>query len=371
MGEKIFVTQPSMPTFEVYVDAIRPLWDSRWLTNMGSYQKQLEKELKKYLDVPELSLMVNGHMALELAIQAFDFPENSEVITTPYTFVSTTHAIVRNHLIPIFCDVKPEDGTIDETQIEELITEKTVAIIPVHVYGKVCNVEAIEHIAYKYNLKVIYDAAHAFGVKYKGKGIGNYGDASVFSFHATKVYNTIEGGAVAFSDHKLYEKLYNLKNFGIRNEELVVAVGANAKMNEFCAIMGLCNLKYIAQAIDNRKYRYKYYLEKLKRIQGIGFFEEAGQTTKNYAYLPIIVEERYALSRDELYEEFRREDIYVRKYFYPITADEACFRNKYKKDALENARMLSKHVLILPLYEQLEIEQIDRVVQTIQKNSLK
>ena len=161
MGEKIFVTQPSMPTFEEYVDAIRPLWDSRWLTNMGSYHKQLEKELKKYLDVPELSLMVNGHMALELAIQAFDFPENSEVITTPYTFVSTTHAIVRNHLIPIFCDVKPEDGTIDETQIEELITEKTVAIIPVHVYGKVCNVEAIEHIAYKYNLKVIYDAAHA------------------------------------------------------------------------------------------------------------------------------------------------------------------------------------------------------------------
>lgn len=247
MQQKILVTQSTMPPFEEYVEAIRPLWESHWLTNMGSYHKQLESALREYLGVPELSLMVNGHMALELTLQAFEFPENSEVITTPFTFVSTTHAIVRNHLKPVFCDVKPEDGTIDETKIEELITENTVAIVPVHVYGNVCNVEAIQHIADKYNLKVIYDAAHAFGVTYKGKGIGNFGDASVFSFHATKVYNTIEGGAVAFSDHKLYEKLYNLKNFGIRNEELVVAVGANAKMNEFCAIMGLCNLKHLDQ----------------------------------------------------------------------------------------------------------------------------
>ena len=250
MGEeKVFVTKASMPPYEEYIEAIKPLWDSRWITNMGYYHKELEKKLKEYLDVPVLSLMVNGHMALELVIQAFDFPEGAEIITTPFTFISTTHEIVRNRLEPVFCDVKASDGTIDETKIEGLITEKTAAILPVHVYGNVCNVEEIQRIADKYGLKVIYDAAHAFGVKYKGIGIGNFGDASVFSFHATKIYNTIEGGAAAFSDQKLYEQLYNLKNFGIRGEELVVSVGTNAKMNEFAAIMGSCNLKHTAENI--------------------------------------------------------------------------------------------------------------------------
>ena len=301
-NEKILVTQSSMPPYEEYIEAIKPLWESHWLTNMGTYHKELEEELKQYLGVPELSLMVNGHMALEMAIQAFDFPEDSEVITTPFTFVSTTHAIVRNRLKPVFCDVKMSDGTIDETKIEDLITEKTVAIVPVHVYGNVCNVEAIQEIADKYNLKVIYDAAHAFGVKYKGVGIGNYGDASVFSFHATKVFNTIEGGAVAFSDHKIYEKLYNLKNFGIRGEELVVAVGANAKMNEFAAIMGLCNLKYLNHAMEERKMKDAYYREKLRQIQGIQFFEDDLEIEKNHAYFPIIVSDDYSMTRDELYD---------------------------------------------------------------------
>lgn len=194
MKEKIFVTRPSMPSYEEYIEAIKPLWNSHWITNMGIYHHMLEDELKEYLNVRELSLMVNGHMALELAIQSFDFPEGAEVITTPFTFISTTHAIVRNHLKPVFCDVKLSDGTIDETKIENLITERTVAIVPVHVYGNVCNIEVIQEIAYKYRLKVIYDAAHAFGVKFKGKGIGSYGDATIFSFHATKVFNTIEGG---------------------------------------------------------------------------------------------------------------------------------------------------------------------------------
>ena len=369
INKQILVIQSSMPPFEEYVEAIRPLWESHWLTNMGSYHKQLESALREYLEVPELSLMVNGHMALELTLQAFDFPENSEVITTPFTFVSTTHAIVRNHLTPVFCDIKPEDGTIDETKIEELITEKTVAIVPVHVYGNVCNVEAIQHIADKYNLKVIYDAAHAFGVTYKDKGIGNFGDASVFSFHATKVYNTIEGGAVTFSDHKLYEKLYNLKNFGIRNEELVVAVGANAKMNEFCAIMGLCNLKYIDETLKNRKFKYDYYMEKLMKIQGLRFLTKSEWETSNYAYFPIVIEKEYGMTRDQLYDKMRRENIYARKYFYPITADQACFRNKYKKDNLEIARELSEKILIVPFYEQLETEQIDRIVEVIQKCS--
>lgn len=362
-NEKILVTQSSMPPYEEYIEAIKPLWESHWLTNMGTYHKELEEELKQYLGVPELSLMVNGHMALEMAIQAFDFPEGSEVITTPFTFVSTTHAIVRNRLKPVFCDVKMSDGTIDETKIEDLITEKTVAIVPVHVYGNVCNVEEIQRIADKYNLKVIYDAAHAFGVKYRGQGIGNYGDASIFSFHATKVFNTIEGGAVAFSDHKIYEKLYNLKNFGIRGEELVVAVGANAKMNEFAAIMGLCNLKYLNHAMEERKMKDAYYREKLRQIQGIQFFEDDLEIEKNHAYFPIIVSDEYPMTRDEVYDRLKENNVFSRKYFYPLTSDQACFRNKYKKSELDNARWLSKHILVLPFYEKLEMESIDRIVE--------
>lgn len=365
MDEKILVTRPSMPSYEEYIEAIKPLWDSHWITNMGIYHQQLEKELKEYLDVPGLSLMVNGHMALELAIQAFDFPEGAEVITTPFTFISTTHAIVRNRLKPVFCDVKKSDGTIDETKIEDLITENTVAILPVHVYGNVCNIEEIQRIADKYSLKVIYDAAHAFGVKYKGKGIGSYGDASIFSFHATKVFNTIEGGAVAFSDAKMYDKLYNLKNFGIRGEELVVSVGANAKMNEFAAIMGLCNLKHIDEAIEARKERYEYYIEMLKDVKGIRFFDRDTDATNNYAYFPILIEKEYGKSRDELYDYLKENNVYCRKYFYPITADQACFKNKYKNMDLINARKTSNQVISLALYENISFVEIEKVVSIL------
>lgn len=365
MKDKILVTCSSMPPYEEYIEAIKPLWDSHWLTNMGKYHQQLEKELKEYLDVPELSLMVNGHMALEMAIQAFDFPEGAEVITTPFTFISTTHAIVRNHLQPVFCDVKISDGTIDENKIEDLITEKTAAIVPVHVYGNVCNITEIQRIANKYNLKVIYDAAHAFGVKYRGKGIGNYGDASIFSFHATKVFNTIEGGAVSFSDHKIYDKLYNLKNFGIWGEEIVSDIGANAKMNEFSAIMGLCNLKYIDHAIAERKKRYDYYKEKLAGVKGIRFLEKCLDGTSNYAYFPILVETEYAKCRDELYDYLKENGIYSRKYFYPLTSDQACFKNRYRKVDLMNARKLSKQVLVLPLYDTLDMEAANKIVKLI------
>lgn len=364
-NKKIFVTQSSMPPYEEYIEAIKPLWDSHWLTNMGIYHQQLEKELKEYLDVPGISLMVNGHMSLELAIQMFQFPEGSEVITTPFTFISTTHAIVRNHLKPVFCDVKLSDGTIDESKIEELITEKTVAILPVHVYGNVCNVDEIQRIADKYSLKVIYDAAHAFGVRYKGRGIGCYGDASIFSFHATKVFNTIEGGAVTFSDCKMYDKLYNLKNFGIRGEDLVVSVGANAKMNEFAAIMGLCNLKHIEESLAKRKENYDYYIEKLRQIRGIRLFDKAKDTTNNYAYFPIIVEDEYGKTRDELYDSLKINDIYARKYFYPLTSDQACFKNKYKNNLLDNARELSKRVLVIPFYEKLEKWEMDEISRVI------
>lgn len=367
--DTILVTKSSMPPYEEYIEAVRPLWESHWLTNMGIYHEQLELELKKYLDVSEISLMVNGHMALELAIQAFDFPENSQIITTPFTFISTTHAIVRNKLEPVFCDVKSTDGTIDETKIEELINEKTVAILPVHVYGHICNIEEIQKIANKYNLRVIYDAAHCFGVKYKGRGIGSYGDASIFSFHATKVFNTIEGGAVAFSDKKLYEKLYNLKNFGIRGEEIVAEVGVNAKMNEFCAIMGLCNLRHIEDVISERKKRYEYYKDRLSGICGIEIFEGNKEGSKNYGYFPILVNREYKLSRNELYDKLKSKGIYSRKYFYPVTPDQACFKNKYKNVSIECARALSEQVLTLPLYEELELKALDRIVDVLSRYS--
>lgn len=368
MEEKILVTRSSMPPFQEYIEMIKPLWESRWLTNMGQYHKRLEDELKKYLNIPEISLMVNGHMALELAIQAMNFPEGGEVITTPFTFISTTHAIIRNKLVPVFCDIKIDDYTIDEKKIESLITEKTVAIVPVHVYGNICNVEAIEKIAYKYNLKVIYDAAHAFGEEYNGVTVGNFGDASCFSFHATKVYNTVEGGAVCFKEKKLYEKLYNLKNFGIRSEELITEVGANAKMNEFQAAMGLCNLKYIDNEIELRKQKVGLYENELKGISGIGILEKSENTKYNYAYFPILVDEnKYGMTRDQLYDMLKSRKIFSRKYFFPLTSDQACFKNKYKSVNLECARYCSSRILVLPLYADLDEKHILEIC-TIIKN---
>lgn len=367
MPKNTFVTRSSMPSYEEYCEAIRPLWDSHWLTNMGVYHHKLEQELKEYLEVPEVSLMVNGHMALELAIQSFNFPENAEIITTPFTFISTTHAIVRNHLQPVFCDVKRSDGTIDETKIEGLITEKTVAILPVHVYGHICNVEAIQKVAEKYRLKVIYDAAHAFGEKYKGTGVANFGNASVFSFHATKVYNTIEGGAVSSKDHEIYERLYDLKNFGIRGEEFVVSVGANAKMNEFAAIMGICNLKHITEAINDRKRIYEIYVNGIRKVRGIQCFEVGKDTIQNYAYFPIIVSEEYPLERDELYSQLIQCGIHARKYFFPLTADQACFKNKYRNLQLPVARDLAKKILVLPIFEGLKEEVQREILKVIMR----
>lgn len=364
--EKILVTRSSMPDYEEYIEAIKPLWDSHWLTNMGQYYKELEGRLREYLGVPFVSLMVNGHMALELAIQAFDFPDGAEIITTPFTFISTTHAIVRNRLQPVFCDVKLSNGTIDETKIESLITEKTVAILPVHVYGNVCNVEEIQRIADKHGLKVIYDAAHAFGVTYKGIGIGGYGDASVFSFHATKVFNTIEGGAVTFSDPGLYDTLYNLKNFGIRGEEVVISVGTNAKMNEFAAIMGLCNLKHMDNVIEERKKRFDLYRALLGQTEGIRFFEDDADVCKNYAYVPILVEDHYPITRNELYRRLREHNIYSRKYFFPLTSDQACFKDKYREMELIHARELSGRVLTLPFYTDLEQKTIKEIVSLME-----
>lgn len=370
MESKITVTRTSMPPIEEYIDKIKELWDSHWITNMGSFHKELEQKLKGYLDVPQLSLMVNGHMSLELAIQAMEFPEGAEVITTPFTFISTTHAIIRNKLVPVFCDIKLEDYTIDESKIEDLITEKTVAILPVHVYGNICNTKKIEEIAERYNLKVIYDAAHAFGEKVNEVGVGNFGDASVFSFHATKVYNTIEGGGITFSDEKLYKKLYNLKNFGIRSEEIVAEVGANAKMNEFCAAMGLCNLKYIDQNIEERRKRVCYYKEKLVNLAGIvlpGF--DRDDIEYSYGYFPVLFQPEVlgAGMRNMVYDKLRETNIFARKYFYPITADEVCFKNKYKKVPLDKARYAGNNILVLPLFPELPYECIDEITAVLEQ----
>lgn len=365
MKQDILVTRSSMPDYEEYIEAIKPLWDTHWLTNMGKYHENLENELKDFLKVPHLSLMVNGHMALELALQSCHLPAGSEVITTPFTFISTTHAIVRNQLKPVFCDVKEEDGTIDASKIEELITENTSAIMPVHVYGNICDVEKIQEIADKYSLKVIYDAAHAFGETYKGKGVGSFGDASVFSFHATKVFHTIEGGAVAVRNQEQYDTLYNLKNFGIRGTELVVAVGANAKMNEFAAIMGLCNLKRHSKAIEGRRRVCEKYRENLRDVVGIRLLTSESTENANYAYFPVIFEKEFPLSRNEVYERMIENRIFVRKYFYPLTCDQACFRNRHRNDVLPVARRLAESVLTLPLYEGLDMDKVELISEQI------
>ena len=282
MDNKILVTRSSMPSVEEYIDEIRSIWESHWLTNMGPEHKSLQAELKQYMGVQNVELLTNGHMALELSLQAMNL--QGEVITTPFTFASTTHAIVRNGLEPVFCDIDPVTYTIDVTKLERLITDRTCAIVPVHVYGNVCNIEEIERLAHKYDLKVLYDAAHTFGETYKGQGIGRFGDVSCFSFHATKVFNTIEGGAVCYKDLELGRKLYELKNFGIHGPEEVDAVGANAKMNEFCAAMGMCNLRHIDEEIEKRKKVVERYRDRLENTEGLQLNVVQSEVESNYAY---------------------------------------------------------------------------------------
>ena len=362
--KKVLVTRSSMPSLEEYIEEIKDLWDSHWLTNMGKHHQELEYKLKQYLEVDNVSLFVNGHMALELAIQAMNLA--GEVITTPFTFVSTTHAIVRNGLTPVFCDINMEDYTIDINKIESLITDKTSAIIPVHVYGNICNVEEIEKIARKHNLKVIYDAAHAFGVKYKGRGIGSFGDASMFSFHATKVFNTIEGGAICFSNDNYGLDLYRLKNFGIRNEVIVDSVGANAKMNEFAAAMGVCNLRHINEEIAKRKKVVDRYIHNLSQVDGIQLVKAQEKVTQNYAYFPVLFNEKIlGYDRNDVYDELKKHGILTRKYFYPLTNEMKCYRNNFSAIQTPRAMYVSEHVLTLPLYADLKLEIVDKICQII------
>ncbi|WP_448863851.1 DegT/DnrJ/EryC1/StrS family aminotransferase [Dorea sp.] len=365
---QILVTRSSMPSMEEYIEEIRDIWDTHWLTNMGTKHKQLQKELIEYLGVGKIDLFTNGHMALELSLQALGFPKGSEVITTPFTFASTTHAIVRNGLEPIFCDINPIDFTIDVEKIEELITDRTVAIMPVHVYGNICKIEEIQKIANKYGLKVIYDAAHTFGVKYKQQGIGAYGDVSCFSFHATKVFNTVEGGAACYKDEDFGLELYRLKNFGIRSQEKVDGVGANAKMNEFCAAMGLCNLRHVDEEIAKRKSVVERYVEHLSGVEGIQLNPEQKDVEPNYAYFPVIFDEKvFGASRNEVFEALAAHGIGARKYFYPLTNSFDCFHGKYDSNKTPVALHISKRVLTLPLYADLPMGDVDRICEIVLK----
>jgi dTDP-4-amino-4,6-dideoxygalactose transaminase len=364
MSEKILVTRSSMPELQEYINEISSMWDSHWLTNMGPKHKQLQADLCEYLDVENVDLLTNGHMALELTLQAMNL--QGEVITTPFTFASTTHAIVRNGLKPVFCDIDPVTYTMDTEKLEDLITDYTCAIMPVHVYGNVCNVEEIERIARKYELKVIYDAAHTFGETYKGRGIGSFGDASCFSFHATKVFNSIEGGTVCFKDKQLGEKLYNLKNFGIHGPEEVSAVGSNAKMNEFCAAMGICNLRHVDEEIAKRKVVVERYRSRLEGIDGLQLNVIQEDVKSNYAYFPVVFEEKqFGASRQEVFDKLADNGIGARKYFYPLTNTFSAFHGKYDVSDTPIALHISKRVLTLPLYADLALEDVDRICDII------
>ncbi len=364
MAEKIMVTRSSLPEFDEFTEEIRDIWETHWLTNMGEKHGELQKRLKDYLKVENIDLFTNGHMALELSLQAMNL--DGEVITTPFTFASTTHAIVRNGLTPVFCDIDPEDFTIDVTKIEELITDRTSAIVPVHVYGNICNVEEIGRIARKYGLKVIYDAAHAFGETWKGMGIGSFGDVSCFSFHATKVFHTIEGGAASFLDRDFGRKLYRLKNFGIRGPEVVDGVGANAKMNEFCAAMGLCNLRHIDDEIEKRGKVAERYRSRLEGTEGIRMNPVQKEVRSNYAYFPVIIDEKkFGASRNEVADVLAEHGIYARKYFYPLTNTFDCFHRQFDVEKTPEALRISKRVLTLPLYAELPLEEADRISEII------
>ncbi len=363
---KILVTRSSMPAFEEYCEEIKKLWDSHWLTNMGVEHKEFQAELETFLGCPHVVLYTNGHLALENVIAAMQFPKGGEVITTPFTFASTTHAIVRNGLTPIFCDVNPQNYTMDVEKIESLITDKTVAIVPVHVYGNMCDVERIASIAKAHGLKVIYDAAHAFAVRYKGVSSANFGDASMFSFHATKVFNTIEGGAVCFKDDSLVATMNDMKNFGIRGTERVVFVGGNAKMSEFQAAMGICNLRHLNEEIAKRKHVVERYWSHLDNVPGIKLCKPQKDVEPNYAYFPVVFD-GFGATRDEIFKALANNGIGARKYFYPLTNSFECYADYPTAGAEKTpvAAYIADRVLTLPMYADLAFEDVDRICEII------
>lgn len=367
----IFVTRPLLPNYNNYIEQVKEIFDSQWLTNMGAKHNELENKLKTELKVKNLLLFNNGTIALLTAIKALDLPYGSEVITTAFTFAATPHCIKWNGLKPVFCDIKRSTMTIDADKIEKLITPNTTAIVAVHVYGFPCDVYKIEKIAKKYNLKVIYDAAHAFSTEIDGKGIGSFGDITMFSFHSTKLFNTIEGGCLTFNDDSLSKKIYNLRNFGIQSEELVEAVGINGKMNEFQAAMGLENLKIYKEEQLKRKFVKEYYDNRLSKIKGITIPKMTDHTSNSYQYYPIIIEDSYGISRDELYDLFKKYNIFTRKYFYPACIDYVCYKDELnvKLGDFSVVNDLKTKLLCLPYYGNLSEENLNQICSIAEQKS--
>lgn len=364
MTKPIPVVKPSMPPYKEYIEEIRDIWESRWLTHTGPKHQALEKNLCKYLEVKNIALFANGHLALELAIDALEL--TGEIITTPFTFASTTQAIVRNKLTPVFCDINEDDFTIDVSKIEALITEKTSAITPVHVYGNVCDVYEIDEIAKKYNLKVIYDAAHAFGVKVNGRAIGNFGDMSMFSFHATKVFHTVEGGGLTYNDSDYSPIFAKLRQFGMVGQESVLAIGTNAKMTEMHAAMGLCNLRHIDEEIAKRSRAMNRYRELLSGVKGLKLCDPQENIIPNYIYFPVLFDKKeFGMNRNEVATLLAESNIFARKYFYPLTSDFEIYQGMFEIQKTPVAKRIADNVLTLPLYADLAVEDVDRICDII------
>jgi dTDP-4-amino-4,6-dideoxygalactose transaminase len=354
-----------MPPLEEFMPFLEQIWKNKWLTNGGPYHQEFERKLADYLGVEHLALFVNGTLALVTALQALRI--TGEVITTPYSFVATAHSLLWNGIKPIFVDIHPETFNLDPDKIEAAITPHTTAILPVHVYGNPCDVEKIQKIADTYGLKVIYDAAHAFGVKYKGECLSKHGDLSILSFHATKVFNTFEGGAIICPDAKTKKRIDDLKNFGFADEVTVVASGINGKMNEMQAAFGLLQLKHINKAIDRRREIYTKYLEQLSTVPGISFPALSVNSTYNYAYFPILVRPEYPLSRDALFQKLRDNGIYARRYFYPLISDFPMYRglSSAARSNLPVASKTADQVICLPIYPILEASDQEYIISLI------
>jgi dTDP-4-amino-4,6-dideoxygalactose transaminase len=365
MKKNIYVTQPYLPPLEEFVPYLEQIWENKWLTNGGPFHQTLEKELSDYLRVEHLALFVNGTLALVTALQALRI--TGEVITTPFSFVATAHSLMWNGIKPVFVDIHPETFNLDPDKIEAAITPNTTAILPVHVYGKPCDVEKIQNIADIYGLKVIYDAAHAFKVSYKGESILKHGDLSIMSFHATKVFNTFEGGAIACPDIKTKKRIDDLKNFGFHDEVTVVAPGINGKMNELQAAFGLLQLRHIGKAIDRRREIDTQYREQLSSVSGIFCPSLPIETEYNFSYFPIIVEKEYPLSREELYKKLLQHGIFARRYFYPLISEFPMYRGlaSASADNLPVAKGIANKILCLPIYPALDSEAIDKVTDII------
>lgn len=363
--KNVYVTQPYMPPLEEFLPYLEQIWESKWLTNGGPFHQELEKKLADYLGIEHLALFANGTLALVTALQALRI--TGEVITTPFSFVATAHSLLWNGIKPVFVDIHPETFNLDPEKIEAAITPHTTAILPVHVYGHPCDVERIQKIADTYGLKVIYDAAHAFGVNYKGESLLKHGDLSILSFHATKVFNTFEGGAIICPDAKIKKRIDDLKNFGYAGEVTVVATGINAKMNEMQAAFGLLQLKHIDKALEKRHVIDVLYREELSSVSGITCLSLPENTKYNYSYFPVVIEKDYPISREELYKKLRSCGIYARLYFYPLISEFPMYRGlpSAAQSNLPVARNVADHVLCLPIYPDLENESIERITSII------